>query len=185
MVPAGARQKGVDMRVRTWEISDGLWSRVEPLLAKHRRDPARAYRRKPGGGRKPGYGDRVYFSAIVYVLRTGIIWNALPREKFGGLGSSALHARFLQWARAGVFTEIWKMGLAEFDDLEGIAWKWQSADGASVEAPLAKESVGANPTDRGKKWNQEARARRRPWSPAVPRRQRGERSRQQDARSST
>ncbi|MEN3291488.1 MAG: hypothetical protein V7642_741 [Burkholderiales bacterium] len=39
----------------------------------------------------------------------------------------------------------------EYDDLEGIAWRWQSIDGATMKAPLAQESVGPNPTDRGKK----------------------------------
>jgi hypothetical protein len=42
---------------------------------------------------------------MVYVLRTGIIWNAFPREKFEGLGSSALHARFQQWEEAIHFYE--------------------------------------------------------------------------------
>ena len=41
-------------------------------------------------------------------------------------------------------------GLAEYDDLEGIAWEWQRIDGAMCKAPLATESVGKNPTDRGK-----------------------------------
>jgi transposase len=92
----------------------------------------------------------MYFAGIVYVLRTGIIWSAFPREKFGGLGSSALHARFREWARAGLFQAIWRKGLAEYDEMEGMAWEWQSADGAMVEAALAQESVGPNPADRGK-----------------------------------
>jgi transposase len=95
-------------------------------------------------------GDRMYFAGIVYVLRTRIIWNAFPREKFGGLGSSALHDRFQKWAKAGLFEAIWRKGLAEYDEMEGMAWEWQSADGTMVEAPLAQESVGPNPTDRGK-----------------------------------
>jgi transposase len=93
----------------------------------------------------------LFFAGIIYVLRTGIIWNAFPREKFGGLGSSALHARFQQWAKAGLFEAIWRKGLAEYDEMEGIAWEWQSADGTNIKAPLARESVGPNPTDREKK----------------------------------
>ncbi|UKI31437.1 MAG: IS5 family transposase [Lentisphaeria bacterium] len=31
------------------------------------------------------------FSAIVYVLRTGIIWNALPRKEFENITSQAVH----------------------------------------------------------------------------------------------
>ena len=163
-------------RTHTWEISDEFWALVEALLPKTRRDPSRPYKRKPGGGKKPTYSDRLFFSGIVYVLRTGIIWNAFPREKFGGLGSSALHARFQQWARAGLFEKIWRKGLAEYDELAGIAWEWQSADGTNVEAPLAQESVGPNPTDRGKKWNQAARPRRRAWHPVVDRRDRSQRA---------
>ncbi|MDR0736723.1 MAG: transposase [Zoogloeaceae bacterium] len=168
-------------RTRVWEISDEFWALVEPLLPT-RRDAERSYKRKPGGGKKAKYSDRLYFAGMVYVLRTGIIWNAFPREKFEGLGSSALHARFRQWAKAGLFAAIWKKGLAEYDEMEGIAWEWQSGDGANVEAPLAKESVGQNPADRGKKWKQATRARRRQWRPAVPCRQRSQHARQQDDR---
>jgi hypothetical protein len=34
--------------------------------------------------------------------------------------------------------------------MEGIAWRWQSVDRAMGKAPLAKQCVGANPTDREK-----------------------------------
>ena len=64
--------------------------------------------------------------------------------------ASAIHARFLEWGKAGVFEALWKLGLAEYDEFEGIAWRWQSIDGAMIKAPLAQESVGPNPTDRGK-----------------------------------
>jgi transposase len=160
-------------RTHPWEISDEFWSQVEVLLPASRRDPQRQYLRKAGAGRKPTYGDRVFFSGIVYVLRAGIQWNAFPRKQFEGLGSSALHARFLQWEKNGFFLAIWRKGLALYDELEGIAWKWQSADGVQVEAPLAKESAGPNPTDRGKKWKQAHARGGREWRPAVTRRQRG------------
>ena len=138
-------------RVKTWEISDEFWELVEPLIPQSTRIPGKKYKRKPGGGRKPKYSNRVYFAAIVYVLRTGIIWNALPREKFEGVGSAAVHRKFQQWAACGFFEKLWRRGLAEYDELEGIAWRWESADGSNLKAPLAQESVGANPTDRGKK----------------------------------
>jgi transposase len=166
------------MRTHTWEISDELWSFAESCLPKSRRDPAKKYLRKPGGGRKVTYGDRLYFSAMVYILRTGLIWNALPREKFNGLGSSALHTRFQEWTKTGFFETLWRKGLAEYDEMEGISWKWQSSDGTNVEAPLAWESVGANPTDRGKKWKQASLSRRRKWRPAVDSRKRSKRPRQ-------
>jgi transposase len=161
-------------RTKTWEVSEEFWNLVEPLIPASPRVEGKPYKRKPGGGRKRKYSDRLYFAAIVYVLRTGTIWNALPREKFEGLGSAAVHRKFQQWATAGVFVAIWKRGLAEYDDLEGIAWLWEAADGAMIEAPLAQESVGPNPTDRGKNGDQAKHPRRRAWRPLVTRRHRGE-----------
>ncbi len=164
-------------RVKTWEISDGLWELAKAFLPSQEemRDSAREYKRKSGGGRKAHYGDRLYFAAIVYVLRTGCQWNALPREKFEGVSSSGVHRRFALWCRAGFFERLWDAGLAVYDEMEGIAWKWQAADGTLQKAPLARESTGPNPTDRGKKREQKACARRRAWNPAVVTRDRRKR----------
>ncbi len=79
----------------------------------------------------------------------------------------------------GVFVRLWRKGLAEYDDLQGIAWRWQSLDGGMVKAPLAQEAVGPNPTDRGKKWEQTQCTRRRAWNPAVHSRQRCQRPRRE------
>lgn len=116
---------------------------------------------------------RNVFSAIVYVLRTGCQWKAVPKE----LGSaSAIHKRFQQWHQAGFFLALWRTGLAEYDEMEGIAWGWQSVDGALVKAPLAIEYVGANPTDRGEKRAQAKFISRRAWRPAIARRERSQRA---------
>ena len=113
---------------------------------------------------------RKVLSAIVYVLRTGCQWKALPKDEFGS--ASSVHKYFMEWKRTGFFVKLWRKGLAEYDEMEGIAWSWQSIDGAMVKAPLAQESVGPNPTDRGKKWDQEKHSRRRAWNPAIPGRER-------------
>jgi putative transposase len=87
-------------------------------------------------------------SAILYVLRTGIQWNALPRE----LGASTtVYDRFRLWEEQGMFERIWQAGLQEYDELEGIAWEWQSMDGVMTKAPFGGAATGANPTDRGKR----------------------------------
>src|SRR4030067_770830 len=75
--------------VNSWELSDSLWERIEPLLPK----PKSCYR---GRGRRR------------------------------------------------------KAGLLEYDELKGIVWKWQAADGAMTKAPLGGQKTGPNPTDRGK-----------------------------------
>jgi transposase len=159
-------------RIQAWEVSDAFWERVEPLLpGKPPRPSSREYQRKPGAGRKPK-DSRLVFAGIVYVLRTGCQWKALPREQFGS--GSAIHKRFLEWQAAGVFEALWRAGLAEYDDLEGIAWRWQSIDGSVMKAPLAQASVGPNPTDRGKKWEQAPSVGGRPWRPAIAHRDRRE-----------
>jgi len=159
-------------RLESWEVSDAFWERVEPLVPQRpARRARRKYQRNPGGGRKPKEPRQV-FEAIVYVLRTGCQWKALPRERFGS--ASAIHKRFQEWEKAGFFVALWQAGLAEYDEMEGIAWRWQSIDGALLKAPLARESVGPNPTDRGKKWKQANAVGGRPWSPAVDHRDRGQ-----------
>ena len=158
-------------KIKSWEVSDAFWERVEPHIPKPKRDPNKTYRRKSGGGRKP-MDNRKIFEAIVYVLRTGCQWKSLPKEKFGS--ASSIHAYFQKWERAGFFLDLWRTGLAEYDEMEGIAWLWQSMDGALEKAPLAQESVGSNPTDRGKKWYQTPFVSRRAWRPALTHRHRSQ-----------
>lgn len=131
-------------RTRPWELSDALWARAQPLLP----EPTP----HPKGGR-PRRDDREMLGAILYVLRTGIQWNALPRS----IGASTtVYDRFRIWERDGFFTRLWAAGLSEFDELVGIDWAWLSMDGAMTKAPFAQaataeaEGIGRNPTDRGK-----------------------------------
>ena len=159
------------MSVKSWEVSNALWEIVEPLIPTPKRDKEKQYRRKVGGGRKPLEARKV-FSAIVYLLRTGIQWKALPKDVFGS--PSAIHRYFREWEQEGFFLELWKRGLSEYDDLEGIAWEWQSIDGSMNKAPLAKESSGPNPTDRGKKRNKAPYSCGRAWRPVVGRRDRSQ-----------
>lgn len=137
------------MAMKSWEATDEFWRRVEPLIPlRHERDPEKSYLRKPGGGRKPKPA-RLVFEAIVFILRTGCQWKVLPAEHFGS--ASPVHNHFLAREKAGFFEALWRAGLPEYDEMEGIAWRWKSIDGAMMKAPLAQEQVGPNPTDRGKK----------------------------------
>ncbi len=70
------------MQARFASLPDALWKRIEPLLPK--RGP------RPRGGR-PRVADRVVMAGIVYRLRTGCQWKALPREFSSG---STCHSRF-------------------------------------------------------------------------------------------
>lgn len=161
-------------RIQSWEVSNSFWQRVEPLIPQPTRTSEKSYRRRAGGGRKPK-DYRLVFEAIVYVLRTGIQWKALPMERFGS--ASAIHTYFIKWQRQGFFERLWQAGLAEYDDMEGIAWRWQSVDSASIKAPLARETSGPNSTDRGKKRKQTTHSGGRTWRPAVTHRNRSQSAR--------
>lgn len=119
-------------------------------------------------GRAPQWTDLEagYFNSYA-------LWKALPRDYDS---ASAVHQYFQNWQKAGFFLRLWQAGLAEYDGLQGVAWEWQSIDGATVKAPLAREGVGPNPTDREKKRPQTQPAGRRSWRPAVARRQRSQRA---------
>ena len=72
-------------------------------------------------------------------------------ERDRDLSSSSAHRRFQEWEQAGVFHEIWRQGLLDYDEAVGIDWAWLSCDGATGKAPLGGELTGPNPTDRAKK----------------------------------
>jgi len=144
---------------------------VNPLIPQPERDKEKSYKRIVGGGRKP-IPYRQVFGGIVYVLRTGCQWKALPKELFGS--PSSVHGYFTRWMKVGFFLSLWRAGLAEYDEMEGISWQWQSIDGAMIKAPMAKEEVGRNPTDRGEKRQQASHSCRRAWRPAIVSRNRSE-----------
>lgn len=57
--------------------------------------------------------------------------------------SSSIHCYCQKCSAEGFFQKLWEKGLAQYDDLEGIAWKWQSIDSCMIKAPTAQESAGA------------------------------------------
>ncbi len=58
---------------RSWELPDAMWQRVETLIPP----------RKSRLGRPRSVDFRRISEGIFYVLRTGIQWRAVPRERFG------------------------------------------------------------------------------------------------------
>lgn len=119
-------------------VPEKLWRRIEPLLPK--------YPHSKKGGR-PRSNQRSVVDGIFYILRTGCQWKALPSQ-FGS--PSTVHRYFQEWVGRRVFRRFWKVCLREYDRRKGIAWRWQSMDGAMTKAPLGGEKTGKNPTDRGK-----------------------------------
>ena len=88
-------------------------------------------RRRSAPGSRP---HRTCANGIFYVLRTGCQWKAL--DATGICSGSTAHLRFQEWVAAGVFLELWRVGLERYDELKGLDWSWLSMDGAMTKAPL-------------------------------------------------
>ncbi len=155
--------------LKFWEISDAFWEAVAPLIPHASRDPQRVYHRLEGGGRKP-LDARKVLSAIVYVLRTGTQWKALPKEFYGS--PSSIHAYFKKWEAEGFFSELWKKGLAEFEEMRGIAWEWtcDTTRSARSMAERAGRSLGIG--DAQTQEDGSEKSERRIWRPVISRRSR-------------
>lgn len=121
-----------------WEIPDDLWALLQPLLPRPK---------QPGTVGAPQLCFRRVLNGILYVLRTGCQWKAVPRV-FGS--GSAVHAYFQHWTALGCFEQAWAVLLERYDDLIGIDWQWLAADGTMLKAPLGGDGCGPNPTDRSK-----------------------------------
>lgn len=90
-------------------------------------------RKKPG---RPRHDDRPLFNGVIWILRTGAQWQAMPAE-FGP--KSTVHARFQEWVQSGAFARAWVDELAQYDAFVGLDLQWQAADGCLVKAPLGKK----------------------------------------------
>jgi transposase len=86
-------------------IDDALWRRIEPLLPK---PPRRGW--KAMG--RPRIPDRAALTGILFVLRSGIPWQMLPKEMGCGSGSTCWR-RLVRWQRAGVWRRLHAVLLAE------------------------------------------------------------------------
>jgi transposase len=122
------------------DVTDALWARLEPLLPRHEPDPA--------GGR-PRADDRAALNVILFVLRTGVQWQAIRRSLFPVSGSTAWR-RLAEWQHAGVWDALLAVLQAELQGADRIDWTRASLDAATIPAKRGGGAVGPNPTDRGR-----------------------------------
>ncbi len=125
---------------REW-VPDVLWHEIESLL------PAR--RPRPKGGRPP-IPDRNCLVGIIFVLRTGSPWNAIPAELGAGSGSTCWR-RFKRWSKAGVWSRVWHKVLNHLGRRGKVDLSHAVIDSASVRAVFGGRHTGPNPTDRAKR----------------------------------
>lgn len=118
-------------------VSDEMWAAVEPLLPK---EPP-----KPKGGR-PRCPDRAALRGIVFVLRSGVPWEMLPREVFGCSGMTCWR-RLRDWQRAGVWDRLHRQLLERLDQAGELDWSRAAIDSASVAAKRgARRQARTRPT---------------------------------------
>ena len=129
-------------------VPDDLWAAVAPLLPP---EPP-----KPKGGR-PRVPDRACLTGIVFVLKTGIPWEYLPRELGCGSGMTCWR-RLEAWTEAGVWHRLHQALLERLEGAGEIDWSRASLDSASVPAKRGAtrsgriRPIGASPAPSATSW---------------------------------
>jgi len=106
-------------------VKEELWKKIEPLLPPE----------KPKGSNgRPPISNRQAFTAIVFVLKTGIPWEDLPQEMGCGCGMTAWR-RLEKWQGLGIWEKIHRAFLNELGKEGHIDWKRFLIDSSSIAAP--------------------------------------------------
>jgi len=127
------RKRAAEPLPTIWRVNEELWEIIQSILEEL--DP-------PAMTGRPRTGQREALDGIIYVMRTGGQWNQLPR-KFGD--DSSVHRTMQRWIARGVFQRIWALLIENCDELGGVNWEWQSADGAMGKARLGGISSAQTP----------------------------------------
>lgn len=122
-------------------LPDELWTLVEPLLPPVKPPKTR--------GRTP-VPNRMALLGILFVLRTGIPWEYLPKEMGCGCGMTCWR-RLAKWNALGVWQRVHEALLAKLNGADHIDWDRAIVDSSSVRAVLGGTKparilrIGANP----------------------------------------
>ena len=120
-----------------WRVPDALWERMSKVLAVY--DP-------PARTGRPRIDQRLAMDALIYRLRTGCQWNYLPAEFGWGM---SVYRTFRRWEQKGIFDILWALLLIECEELGGVDWRWQAADGCLGKARgIPRVEKGAPATKR-------------------------------------
>jgi len=118
-------------------IDDELWAVIEPLL------PAPKPRRFRYPGRKP-IDNRRALAGIVFVLKTGMGWEDLPREMGCGSGMTCWR-RLRDWEATGVWQRLHEVLLARLQGAGQIDWSRAVVDSAPLRALKGGTKPGRTP----------------------------------------
>jgi transposase len=107
-------------------LDDDLWNLIEPIL------PPPKGRRFRFPGRKP-ISHRQALDGILFVLKTGIPWEYLPREMGCGSGMTCWR-RLRDWQRRGVWQRLHRLLLDKLRQADKIDWSRAVVDSTSIRA---------------------------------------------------
>jgi transposase len=113
-------------------IDEELWSHIKPLLPRRRR-------RKRHTGRLP-LCDRRVLSGILFVLRSGIPWEMLPKEMGCGSGMTCWR-RLKAWQKARVWDRLHQELLSQLRGADKLDFSRAIADSSSIRAVGAGKKV--------------------------------------------
>lgn len=116
------RKKTYEPLPTIWEVNDELWMIIQPILDEQ--DP-------PAKTGRPRTGQREALNGIIHQMRSGCQWNQLP-AKFGD--DSSVHRTMQRWIGKGVLERLWAVLVENCQELGGVDWQWQSADGTMGKA---------------------------------------------------
>ncbi len=107
-------------------VDDELWELIQPLL------PPPKPRRWRYPGRKR-LRDRPALTGILFVLKSGIPWEMLPKEMRCGSGMTCWR-RLRDWQEAEVWQNLHELLLAKLREADQIDWSRAVVDSASIRA---------------------------------------------------
>jgi transposase len=108
-------------------VSDGLWIICEPIIPR--------LKKKSRKGGRPPVGNREALTGILFVLKTGIAWEDLPKEMGCGSGMTCWR-RLVAWQKAGVWDKLHHVLLEELQKADQIDWSRAIVDSAALKAVM-------------------------------------------------
>jgi len=116
-------------------VPDELWQRIAPLLTPHPPSPKGGHPRIP---------DRAALTGILFVLKTSIPWEDLPRELGAGCGMTCWR-RLLEWTQAGVWPFVLAHLHQELGEAGRINWERACLDSSLIPAKRGARNPAPTP----------------------------------------